>query len=79
MGPAANQLTLIHFNDVYNIDSREQEPQGGAARFATAIQQYDELSPMILFSGDVFAPSISKLDIEAFFSLIKIPITNTLG
>ncbi len=60
MGPAADQLTLIHFNDVYNVESREQEPAGGAARFATAVKAYDHLSPMILFSGDVFAPSISE-------------------
>ncbi len=78
MGKAADQLTIIHFNDVYNIDSREEsdeekekaakaveeghepelQPVGGAARFVTAVNAYDELSPMILFSGDIFAPSI---------------------
>ncbi len=33
MGPAAERLTLIHFNDVYNVDPRDREPEGGAARY----------------------------------------------
>ena len=38
---ATEKLTLIHFNDVYNVDSRDkQEPVGGAARMRTAIKQY---------------------------------------
>jgi 5'-nucleotidase len=32
MGPAADKLTLIHFNDVYNVEPRDKEPEGGAAR-----------------------------------------------
>ena len=80
VGPAADQMTIIHFNDVYNVDSREEteaekeqaakaveegkepelQPVGGAARFATAVKAYDELSPMVLFSGDIFAPSMRK-------------------
>ena len=32
VGAAADQITIVHFNDVYNIESREQEPVGGAAR-----------------------------------------------
>ena len=60
MGPAAEEITILHFNDVYNVESREQEPIGGAARFLTAMNSYDHLSPMILFSGDIFAPSLSK-------------------
>lgn len=64
MGPAAEEITIIHFNDVYNVEEREQEPVGGAARFCTAVKNYDHLSPMILFSGDIFAPSIRKLNRE---------------
>ena len=60
MGKAAEELTIVHYNDVYNVDSREEEPVGGAARFVTAVKQYDHLSPIILFSGDIFAPSISE-------------------
>ena len=53
-------LTVLHFNDVYNIESGTQEPVGGAARFLTALKSYAHLEPMILFSGDIFAPSFSK-------------------
>lgn len=51
------QLHIIHFNDVYNIESRAQEPVGGAARFVTAVQNLRDLNPLILFSGDIFNPS----------------------
>ncbi|ESO03811.1 hypothetical protein HELRODRAFT_80178 [Helobdella robusta] len=51
------KLYLIHFNDVYNVESRKQEPVGGAARFTTAIHHLQHLNPLILFSGDIFNPS----------------------
>lgn len=31
-------LTILHFNDVYNIEARNQEPCGGAARFVTKVK-----------------------------------------
>ena len=65
---ATEKLTLIHFNDVYNVDSRDkQEPVGGAARMRTAIKQYADRNPLILFSGDCFAPSICKYLMNIFF------------
>ena len=60
VGPAAESVTLLHYNDVYNVESRDAEPVGGAARFVTAVKKFDHLDPIILFSGDVFAPSISE-------------------
>jgi len=54
-------LTIVHFNDVYNIESRSQEPVGGAARFVTAITQLAACNPLVLFSGDAFNPSVSTL------------------
>ena len=33
MGSLSDTVTLIHFNDVYNIAAREQEPVGGASRY----------------------------------------------
>ena len=57
----ADKLTLIHFNDVYNVEGRGVEPVGGAPRFLTAVKAASEnVNPLILFSGDIFAPSISK-------------------
>ena len=37
MGPAAEKLNLIHFNDVYNVEQRDKEPEGGAARWDNLI------------------------------------------
>lgn len=54
-------LTILHYNDVYNIESMaETEPIGGAARFATAIKSYAHLNPLVLFSGDAFSPSMRE-------------------
>jgi len=53
-------ITIVHFNDVYNIEGRSQEPVGGAARFCTAVSQLSASNPLVLFSGDAFNPSISK-------------------
>eukprot|EP00095_Tigriopus_kingsejongensis_P003160 maker-scaffold791_size96783-snap-gene-0.28 protein:Tk03160 transcript:maker-scaffold791_size96783-snap-gene-0.28-mRNA-1 annotation:"5 -nucleotidase" len=58
MGPAADAITIIHYNDVYNVEARDQEPVGGAARFCTAVKKFEEKAPLVLFSGDIFAPSI---------------------
>ena len=53
-------LTILHFNDVYNIESTAQEPVGGAARFCTALKSFSHMKPLVLFSGDIFAPSFSN-------------------
>lgn len=55
------QLSIIHYNDVYNVEPNSlAEPIGGAARFLTAIKTFDHLNPLILFSGDAFSPSMRK-------------------
>ncbi|CAD7014715.1 uncharacterized protein LOC101459616 isoform X1 [Ceratitis capitata] len=52
-------LTILHYNDVYNIEPNcGKEPVGGAARFCTAIKSFAHLNPLILFSGDIFSPSM---------------------
>lgn len=56
----ADAITLIHFNDVYNIEEREKEPCGGAPRFKTQVDNLKELDPLIFFSGDALNPSNSK-------------------
>ena len=60
MGSASDVITILHFNDVYNIEPREQDPVGGAARFVTALRSHQDINPIILFSGDAFNPSLSK-------------------
>ncbi len=58
----ADSVTLIHFNDVYNIEQRPngKEPIGGAARFKTRVDSLRDLEPLILFSGDALNPSNSQ-------------------
>lgn len=56
------RLSILHFNDVYNIDANTAvEPIGGAARFCTAIKTFQPLNPLVLFSGDAFSPSMRKI------------------
>ena len=55
------KLRIIHFNDVYNIESRSIEPCGGSSRFVQTIEHLMEKEPaLVLFSGDVFSPSNCK-------------------
>ena len=56
----SRQLTILHFNDVYNIEPRDKEPVGGAARFATKVASLRYLNPLIVFSGDCLNPSTSE-------------------
>jgi len=60
MQPALDKLTILHFNDVYNIEEIKTDPVGGAARFKTALDSFKHLDPLILFSGDLFQPSLCK-------------------
>lgn len=60
-GAKPNELVLLHFNDVYNVESRPApEPVGGASRFTTAIKSFSKLNPLVLFSGDIFSPSMCE-------------------
>lgn len=51
----ANSLSIIHFNDVYDIEP--DNGKGGVARFYTALEKYRQENTIVLFSGDVFRPS----------------------
>ncbi|KAL4419585.1 hypothetical protein ABPG77_004834 [Micractinium sp. CCAP 211/92] len=53
------QLTILHFNDIYDISPRAsgQEPVGGAARMATMLRSFGP-EALVLFSGDAFNPSL---------------------
>ncbi|XP_028037737.1 protein 5NUC isoform X2 [Bombyx mandarina] len=54
-----DEVIIIHFNDVYNIEpTTTTEPVGGALRFSTAVKALQHLNPLVLFSGDVFSPSM---------------------
>lgn len=51
-------LSILHFNDVYDIQPEKVEPKGGAAYFKVLLEQYRRKDTLTLFSGDVFAPSL---------------------
>lgn len=60
-------LRLIHYNDVYHLDSSSAEPVGGIARFMTVCKEYqegdrfqDQPACLTLFSGDAFNPSLES-------------------
>lgn len=66
--PKTNKnLRIIHFNDVYNIESSNREPAGGAARFLSVINLLRNESPcLVMFSGDIFSPSPCKFLLLSF-------------
>ena len=64
----AAEIRILHFNDVYAINNEEGKP-GGAARFASVLRERASAScdgdgavttgeALVLFSGDVFSPSL---------------------
>lgn len=59
-GHRADSITIVHFNDVYEIKERAKEPVGGAARFKTAVDSVQKLNPLVVFSGDCLNPSACK-------------------
>ncbi|KAK3986826.1 Metallo-dependent phosphatase-like protein [Cladorrhinum sp. PSN332] len=75
-------LRLIHYNDVYHLDSSSAEPVGGVARFVSVVNEYrhgqQQQQPdlITLFSGDVFNPSLES-------SITKgnhmVPLLNKIG
>lgn len=76
-GSANSGITILHFNDVYNIEPNSTtEPIGGAARFCTAIKSFASLRPLVLFSGDAFSPSM----LSAFTNGEQmVPVLNAVG
>lgn len=69
---AEKQLTILHFNDVYEIEAQNKGKEAGLGRALTVIKQNKDTNPLILFSGDAFGSSAlstqtyGKHMIEAF-------------
>ena len=51
----SKRLLILHFNDVYDIT------QGAASKFATRVKAYSASDPLVLFSGDCYAPSLMSV------------------
>ncbi|KAF3482621.1 5'-nucleotidase [Arthroderma uncinatum] len=63
----APDLRLLHYNDVYHVESSSSEPCGGAPRFQTLVNYYrsdpkfaEQPSLLTFFSGDAFNPSLES-------------------
>ena len=57
-------LSILHFNDVYDIQPGNKEPKGGAAYFKAMLDKYRLNSTVTLFSGDAFAPALLSSEYE---------------
>ena len=51
-------FSVLHFNDVYDLQPEQNEPKAGAAYFKALLDRYRKQNTLTLFSGDVFAPSV---------------------
>eukprot|EP00927_Polykrikos_kofoidii_P027180 TRINITY_DN24012_c0_g1_i1.p1 TRINITY_DN24012_c0_g1~~TRINITY_DN24012_c0_g1_i1.p1 ORF type:complete len:1405 (-),score=295.46 TRINITY_DN24012_c0_g1_i1:80-4009(-) len=76
-------LTILHFNDVYNVEPRKKEPVGGISRFVTRVAQLKaealargEPEAMCVFSGDAFNPSITSTVTKGVH---MVPALNAVG
>jgi 5'-nucleotidase len=63
----APDLRILHYNDVYHVESGSAEPVGGAARFQTLCNYYrndpkfkGQPELITVFSGDAFNPSLES-------------------
>lgn len=63
----APDLRILHYNDVYHVDSSSSEPVGGVARFMSLIDHYrkgpqfeGQSDLLTFFSGDAFNPSLES-------------------
>jgi 2',3'-cyclic-nucleotide 2'-phosphodiesterase (5'-nucleotidase family) len=62
-GPAQPPvLTLLHFNDVYQLGPVDGGRRGGFARLATLVKRYRARSQpnLLLFAGDLISPSVES-------------------
>ncbi|PNH05871.1 5'-nucleotidase [Tetrabaena socialis] len=74
----ARKLTILHFNDVYNIEEQAREPVGGAARFCAKVKEVRKsgANPLVLFSGDAYNPSLMS---TMTLGKQMVPILNEIG
>ena len=58
LGASAASLTILHFNDVYEIDAVEGGSEGGLARVATLVDRLKRRGPVLTtLGGDYLSPS----------------------
>lgn len=83
-GTATPALTILHFNDVYEIGPVEGGRTGGLARVATVLKDLRRVnSPvMVTLGGDYLSPSslgLSRVDGEPIAGRQMVDVLNVLG
>lgn len=60
--PQAPVLTILHFNDDYQLTAVEMGKAGGMDRLATVVKRYrvSERCTLLLFAGDLISPSVES-------------------
>lgn len=60
--PQAPVLTILHFNDDYQLSAVENGKVGGLDRLAAVVKQYRSREPctLLLFAGDLISPSVES-------------------
>ena len=61
MNASQKILTLLHSNDVYNLEERSTKHVRGAVRFKTVLDSFHNLDPLILSTEDLFQPSLCSI------------------
>lgn len=74
---SAAQVTVLHFNDAYDLPPVDEE-LGGFDRLATLINQYRAENPdaLVLFAGDLISPSLTS---SVFYGSQMIQGMNIIG
>ncbi|GIL42857.1 hypothetical protein Vafri_709 [Volvox africanus] len=77
-GGSSRKITILHFNDVYNIEEQSREPKGGAARLCAKVKEYRDsgVNPLVLFSGDCYNPSLMS---TITLGKQMVPVLNEIG
>ncbi|KAF8582061.1 Metallo-dependent phosphatase [Ramaria rubella] len=76
----ANSLRIFHFNDVYRV-TPQKLPSGSIsvtqfAHLLETLSSTNDATPLLLFSGDVFSPSIESTITRGSH---MVPVLNALG
>src|SRR5438093_12131593 len=60
--PQAPVLTILHFNDDYQLTAVDQGKAGGLDRLAAVVKEYRRREPcsLLLFAGDLISPSLES-------------------
>jgi 5'-nucleotidase len=84
LAPKTVKVTLVHFNDVYEILPVEGGKSGGLARVATVVQQLKAANPAMLttLGGDYLSPSAlgtAKVDGQPLAGRQMVDVLNAAG